>query len=83
LLVCWLLSNQDPERKRRQRVGAIEQTSDRIKIRSVSDGSAWGWMTPLTGGCAIEQTSDRIKIRSVSDGSAWGWMTPLTGGMPD
>jgi len=22
---------------------AIEQTSDRIKIRSVSDGSAWGW----------------------------------------
>jgi hypothetical protein len=21
----------------------IKQTSDRLKIRSVSDGSAWGW----------------------------------------
>jgi hypothetical protein len=46
-----------------------KQTSDRIKIRSVSDGSAWGWGPTMIA----KQTNDRIKIRSVSDGSAWGW----------
>jgi len=39
-----------------------------FKIRSVSDGSAWGFGEAFT-----EQNMIHFKIRSVSDGSAWGW----------
>ena len=43
------LSNQDPDRGRRQRVGwGVEKliasgAKAAGRIRSVSDGSAWGW----------------------------------------
>jgi hypothetical protein len=45
------------------------QTNGRIKIRSVSDGSAWKAVYEMQ----TKQTNNGIKIRSVSDGSAWGW----------
>ncbi|MBI1875050.1 MAG: tetratricopeptide repeat protein, partial [Acidobacteria bacterium] len=52
---------------RRRRV-ASSRNGVATKIRSVSDGSAWGGahVTSFTAGGAS-------KIRSVSDGCAWGW----------
>jgi hypothetical protein len=47
-----------------------KQMIDRLKIRSVSDGSAWGWGPARQ---MTKQTGVRLKIRSVCDGSAWGW----------
>src|ERR1041385_2983947 len=68
---------QDPERKRRRCVGwrptrtrCGKQESEHFKIRSVSDGDAWGWAPELA---AESRKSEHFKIRSVSDGDAWGW----------
>ena len=44
--------------------------TDHFKIRSVSDGSAWGADSVEA---FTEQKVTHFKIRSASDGSAWGW----------
>jgi hypothetical protein len=46
-----------------------KQMADRLKIRSVSDGSTWGWGMHLT---CTKQVVERLKIRSVSDGKRVG-----------
>ena len=48
---------------------------DPTKIRSVSDGSAWG-SGPVEA--FTEQKVIHFTIRSGSDGSAWGW-APMRG----
>jgi hypothetical protein len=48
-----------------------KQIIDRIKIRSVSDGTRMG-VGPMRTKLMTKQIIDRIKIRSVSDGMRMG-----------